>query len=136
MNKLSSQQEGITFLSIVFILGIIAIFVLFALRAFPLYNEKFQIVSAMQTVVNRTDATKLKNKSAGKAFLRAIAVTNITRFNDTNVKEYLKVEKPKKKGDPKILHLKFEASNVLFSDLSLTLKFDKKMELTGSGKGD
>lgn len=136
MKKLAANQQGITFLGLVFILGFIAIVVLFVLRAFPLYNEKFQVVAAMKSVVSRPDAPKLKTKEVHKYFMRNIQVTNVNRFDDKNVKDYVKVIKPKKKSDPKIMHLKYEATNKLFGDLNLMLKFDEQMPLSGASGGE
>ena len=131
MNKMATNQKGLTFIGLVFVLGFIAILVLFVLRAFPLYNEKFQVVSAMKSIVTRPDATELSNQEIRKYFMRNIAVTNITRFNSQNIKEYLQITKPKKRGEPKVLSLSYQATSKLFADLNLTLAFDEKMPLSG-----
>lgn len=135
MKKMAANQQGITFLGLVFVLGFIAIVVLFVLRAFPLYNEKFQVVAAMKSVVSRPDAAKMSTKDAHKYFMRNIQVTNINRFTDTNIKEYVKIIKPKKKKQPRELHVSYQATNKLFSDLQLMLLFDEKMPMTGNADG-
>lgn len=131
MRRMIKKQNGITAIGIMFVLAIIAGIVLIALRLFPLYNEKFQIQSALNSVVARPNAVNFTTKAAGKAFLTALAVTNISRFDDFNVKDYLVVIKPKKKGEPRMLHLKYEARNKFFADIHFLLVFDKKMPLTG-----
>jgi hypothetical protein len=131
MRRMIKKQNGLTGIGLMFILAMIAGVVLIALRLFPLYNEKFQIVSAMNSVVARPNATKFTTKKAGKAFLTALAVTNINRFDDNNVKESLVVLKPRKKGEPRMLHLHYESRNKFFADIQFLLVFDKKIPLTG-----
>ena len=131
MKKMPKNQSGLTFIGLVFILGFIAIVVLFVLRAFPLYNEKFQVVAAMKSVASRPDASELSTKDARKYFLRNMQVTNVTRFTSANIKDYVTIIKPKKRGEPKIMQVAYESSNKLFSDLNLMMAFDEKMPLSG-----
>ncbi len=136
MRKMISKQKGITGIGIMFVLVIIAGVVLITLRLFPLYNEKFQIVSALNSAVSRPGASEFNSKQAGKAFLTALAVTNINRFDSNNIKNYLEVIKPKKKGEPRMLHLQYEARSPFFADIQFVLVFDKTIPLTGPSTGE
>ena len=136
MRKLIRKQDGVTGIGIVLILAVLAGVVLIALRIFPLYNEKFQIVAAMNTVVSQAGSNKPTTKSASKAFMRAMAISNVERFTDYNIKEYLTVIKPEKKGKRRLLHLKYESRNVFFADIYFTLVFDKKIPFGESDTGD
>lgn len=129
------NEKGLTGMSILFVLAVLAGVVTMGLRLFPLYNEKFQIVSALNTVANQPDAASFTTKTAGKAFMKAINVTNINRFTDSKIKENLKVIKPKKKGEPRVLHMQYEATNKFVADIDFLLRFDKKIPLTGPGGG-
>ncbi len=92
------KQSGVTAIGIVLILVVLAGVVTIVLRLFPLYNEKFQIVAALNSIVSESDAAKMTTKRAGKSFMRAMSLTNIERFGDRTIKENLVVIKPKKKG--------------------------------------
>ncbi|MGF1670299.1 MAG: DUF4845 domain-containing protein [Balneolaceae bacterium] len=131
MNKLLKKQSGLTFLGLCFVLAFIAIVVLFTLRLFPLYNEKFQVEAAMRTVVSQPDADKKSVADTRSAFMRALAVTNIDRFTSRNIRDHVNIIKPSKAGEPPLLHVQYEATNKLFADLELLLKFDKTLPLTG-----
>jgi Tfp pilus assembly protein PilE len=126
------QQTGLTFIGLCFILSFIAIVVVFVLRLFPLYNEKFQIEAAMQTVVSQPDASKRNIADTRSAFMRALAVTNINRFNSQNLKDHVNIIKPAKSGQPPILHVQYQATNKLFADIQLLLSFDKQLPLTAT----
>lgn len=129
------HQSGLTFIGLCFILSFIAIVVLFVLRLFPLYNEKFQIEAAMQTVVSQPDAAKKNATEIRASFMRALAVTNINRFNNKNIKDLVNIVKPEKSGEPPLLQVKYQATNKLFADIQLLLTFDKKVPLGSSGAG-
>jgi len=135
MKNSLKQQSGITFMGLCFVLAFIAIVVIFTLRLFPLYNEKFQIEAAMRSVVSQPNAAKKTIVDTRKDFLKALSVTNINRFTDQTVKEYVMVEKPTKKDEQPMLHVKYNATNVLFSDIQLLMAFDKKIPM-GSAGGD
>lgn len=130
------RQSGITFWGLCFVLFFIGVLVLFTLRAFPLYNEKFQVLSAIDSVVSRPDASKLSDADVRKYFMRNIQVTNIDRFNDRNIRDHVTVIKPKNKREPRIMHVQYEARNDLFSDLDLILVFDVKKPLRGPSEGE
>jgi len=126
------QQTGLTFIGLCFVLSFIAIVVIFVLRLFPLYNEKFQIEAAMQTVVSQPDSAKRNITDTRGAFMRALAVTNINRFNNKNIKDHVNIIKPAKSGEPPVLHVQYQATNKLFADIQLLLSFDRKIPLSGS----
>jgi len=137
MRVMRARQCGMTFWGVLFIFGFIAIVVLFSLRAFPLYNEKMSVISAMNSVSQRPDSSKLTTKNIRKYFLRNIeATTNIERFTDQSVKQLVKVIKPRKKGQPRILHVKYQATSPLVAELYLLLEFDERMEIRGPNTGE
>jgi len=136
MKQSLKQQSGLTFIGLVFVLAIIAMVVLFVLRLFPLYNEKFQVEAAMQTVVNQPGAASRNINETRGAFMRALAVTNITRFTSNNVRDHVDIVKPARAGEPPLLHVKYQATNKLFADIQLLLDFDKQLPLSNTAGGN
>lgn len=137
MKSMRTKQGGITFIGLLLVFGFIALVVLFVLRAFPLYNERMQVMSAMNNVASRPDATKLSTKDVRRYFLRNIeATTNILIFTDQSVKELVKVVKPKKKGEPRLLQVTYQSKNKLVHKLQLLMEFDEKVPLRGPGEGE
>ena len=137
MKHASRKQQGMTLGGLIILLAFIAVLVTFAVRAFPLYNEKMQIVAALNSIASQPDAARLSEGEVRSRFLRNLtATTNIDRFNDRNIKEYLNVERPKKSGEPKVIHLAYESRNKLVADLNLLLVFDEKIPLRGNEGGN
>lgn len=137
MKQIRAYQQGMTLGGLIIVLGFIGVLVTFAVRAFPLYNEKFQIVSAMNAVASDPESGGKSETDIQRAFLRNIeATTNIQRFTDRSVKDYVHVIKPTKKGDPKVLQVTYQSSNILFADLKLLLEFDQKIPLQGNAEAE
>ncbi len=131
MNQPLKKQSGLTFIGLVFVLGMLAMVVLFVLRLFPLYNEKFQIEAAMQSVISQPDASSMSIADLRRNFLRAISVSNITRFNDANIKDHLDLVKATR-GQPAMLHIQYQSTNKLFADIQLLIDYNKQLPLDGS----
>ena len=129
MRNLLAKQRGMTFIGLVLVLGIVAILVLFILRAFPLYYERMQVVSAMESVANREGSSKFNEREAQNYFLKGIQITNIERFDEHNIKNFLTVEKAKDKSSPNLLHVKYDATNKLAGGLELLLHVDESMPM-------
>lgn len=132
MKQALNKQSGLTFIGLVFVLGVIAMVVLFVLRLFPLYNEKMQVEGVMQTVISQPDAASQSVSDLRRSFLRAITITNVTRFNDRNIKDHLDLVKPQQSGQPPSLHVHFQSTNKLFGDIQLLMTFDKQVPITGT----
>ena len=128
MKNLLKHQEGITFLGILIILGMLGCFFLFGLRAFPLYTEHFAIKQAMKGVAaqpykSRNSITKIRT-----LLLKNLDINSVYSFNSKNIK---KVTTLKKKKGKRILYFNNLKSERLFGDLYLTLKTDESIELPG-----
>jgi len=137
MKHMRARQEGLTVGGLMFVLAFIGAVVLFAVRTFPLYNEKMQIVSAINTVVSHPDSAGMSDKDIRDQFLKNMyATTNIRRFDAKNIKDFITIEKPKSAGDPKKLHLKYEARNKLVADLDLLLVVDQEFPVRGNEGGE
>lgn len=129
------QQRGMTFLGWCVVLALIGFFVLLTLRLFPLYNEKFIVISAMDSVAARPGIDKDKDKDVLKQFLRTVQVGGSTRFDDRSIRELAEIDKPETKGGYRTLTVQFEARNVFFQDIDFVLNFDRTVELTGKASG-
>ncbi len=133
MKNMRNKQNGIGFAGWCSILGILAFFVLLTLRVMPLYSEKFQIITAMESVANKPKAKGMSTTALRKLFQKNIdATTNSTRFDTTTIKGLVNVIKDKK-TKKRYLHVAYEGRNVFVKDLEFLLVFDHKVELGGSG---
>ena len=128
MKNLLKHQEGITFIGILVILGMLGCFFLFGLRAFPLYTEHFAIKQAMKGVASQPYKSRNSIAKVRRLLLKNLDINHVYTFNSKNIK---KVSTLKKKKGKQILYFKHTESKRLFGDLYLTLKIDESLELPG-----
>lgn len=132
MKNMRNKQYGIGFLGWSSILGVLAFAVLLGLRIFPLYNEKFTVIAAMNSVANQPNAAKMSSSDVRKYFQRNMELANTTRFTDKTTKDLAKVETDKK-TKKRYLHVVYEGRNEFIKDIKLLIEFDHRVELGGSG---
>lgn len=101
----SKKQQGITFITLLFILGLIAFFVLLALKITPIYMNHSKVVNALAAVENMDNVELLSkheiqtslSKRFNMNYVVGVERDNITitkRSNYVKVEiEYEKVEK-------------------------------------------
>ncbi len=131
MKYLSKNQNGMTFLGILVILAMLGCFFLFGLRAFPIYTEYFAMKQSMKAVANQPFSKRPNTLQTRVLLLRNLSLNNVYKFNEKNIK---KITKVKKKNGKRYLLVKYEAKNILFSNLYLSLKIDESIELPGGKK--
>lgn len=130
MRNFSGNQTGMTFIGIILMLGILACFVTFGLRLFPLYNEYLGIKSSMQSVLNQPADKRKSIRDMRKLFLKSAGLNSVYYFNGNNVRDHVNLKRSKD-GKKKYLHVEYENSNRLFKNIYLTVKTDQSMEIPG-----
>ena len=134
MNQMKQRQSGMTAIGYILVLGVLACAVLFTLRIFPLYSEYFSVVAGMKSTANQPKDRLKKTSDIRKILLRNLQLNNIERWNDFTIKDGATVIKPKKKGQPRILNVKYEARNVLFQNVYLLMVVDEKVAIGGGAE--
>jgi len=131
MQQMKNQQYGVGFWVWTAIVAVLACFILFAFRVFPLYNEKITVILNMESIYRRPNADKMTVKDIRKYFLRNMEIANTTRFTDQSVKKLATVS-TNKKTKKRYLRVAYEARNDLVKDIKLLLIFDHKVQLGGT----
>ena len=133
MKNITGKQQGMTFLGLLIVLGVIATFVFLGLRLYPLYYEKYQVLNAMKGAANQPNAGNMPKTELQRLFLRNLtATTNIDRFNKSNINKFLKIQNAKNK-EPKKLILAYEIRGPFFQDIELVMNFNSELPLVKSG---
>ena len=130
MKHISQRQGGMTALGICMILGMLACFVLFGLKAFPLYNEYALVKSSMESTINLPPAKRKTTKDIRKFFLRNVELNGVETFTDYNIKDMVTVKKSKD-GKTKYLNVKYQKSNNFFKNIFLMIDIDETLEIPG-----
>lgn len=126
------RQHGLTIQGLLIALVIIGVVIFVGLRLFPLYSEKFRVDGILESIAyGGSDAENLNSTQIYKRFLRNANIEGITRFDKTNIKNYLILNKPKRKNDPKTITMSYELRGPMVRDLDVVLIYNRTLELGG-----
>jgi hypothetical protein len=121
MNALPKHQQGLTFISLVFVLGLIAFFVLLALKIGPIYLDHGKVTSALAEIEKTPDIEEQSEAeirdSLGKRF-NINYVDDVTQNDITIVRHgnYLKVS------------IEYEVVRKIAGNLSVLVQFNDSIE--------
>ena len=122
MNTSPTSQHGLTFISLVFVLGLIASFVLLGLKIGPIYLDHSKVVSALADIKKTTDLEAQSEgeirSSLGKRF--DINYVNDVTQDDITItrhENYLKVA------------IEYEVVRKIAGNLSVLVEFNDNIEV-------
>ena len=121
MSFSNKGQRGLTFLSIIFILGLIAFFVLLTLKIAPIYMNHSKVVNALAALENMPDIDVMSkreiqmslNKRFNMNYVEKVGGDEITITKSSN---YTKVE------------IEYEVVEKLVGNLSVLVEFSDSFE--------
>ena len=122
MNISPKRQQGLTFISLVFVLGFIAIIVLLALKIGPIYLDHSKVVSALAEIEKTPDIEEQSeaqirdslNKRFNINYVYDVTQDDITITKQSN---YLKVA------------IEYEVVKPLVGNLSALVEFNDVIEI-------
>ena len=121
MSFSNKRQRGLTFLSIILILGLIAFFVLLTLKIAPIYMNHSKVVNALAALENMPDIDVMSkreiemslNKRFNMNYVEKVGGDDITITKSSN---YTKVE------------IEYEVVEKLVGNLSVLVEFSDSFE--------
>lgn len=128
------KQGGITFIGFIIVCGVLIFFAFLAMRLWPLINEKMKVDNALENVARRDDIANLSKKRIGGYILGSFAVEDVDQFETMkDMKDVFSVKKIKGKKK-RLMQMAYEIRRPLISNLDVVMKYDKKIEIDGSGQ--
>jgi hypothetical protein len=134
MTKLGNQR-GLSLTGLLFVCAVIGLVALLIMRLFPLYSESWKVYGAMKSVAAQPDIGSKSPKDIYLLLARNFAVTDVDRFDEHNLKDYVKIEKIKNSRD-RNLRFAYEGRGPFVHDLDLVLKFNKSIILPGKSAAE
>ncbi len=129
-----NKQKGVTFLGFLIVCGLMIFFAYLGMRLWPVYNEKIKIDGALETVAARPDIATLSKNKIGDYILGSFAVEDVDQFATLkDMKDVFSVKKIKGKKK-RIVRMAYEIRRPLFSNLDVIMKYDKSLEIDGTGR--
>ena len=123
--KTLKQQRGMTAIGWLIVLAMVAFFVLIGLRLFPIYIEKFSVVSSIESLKNEAQVTRKTNSEIKSLILKRFQINDVKNATRKNITI-------SKRGGVLTASVKYEVKTKLFGDLSLIAEFDESVEVIGN----
>ncbi|MCX7095791.1 MAG: DUF4845 domain-containing protein [Methylobacter sp.] len=122
MNLSAQRQQGLTLISLVFVLGLIGFFVLLTLKIVPIYLDHGKVQSALAALKEMPDIQTLSEPEIRESLTK--------RFNINYVYDVTKDEiKVIKHGDYLKVDIEYETVVKLVANLSLLAEFHDSFEV-------
>ncbi|MGZ5057930.1 MAG: DUF4845 domain-containing protein [Methylobacter sp.] len=122
MNLSPNRQQGLTFISLVFILGLIGFFTLLTLKIVPIYLDHGKVKSALAALKESPDIQTLSESEIRQSLAKRF---NINYVNDVTLDEIKVI----KHGDYLKVDIEYETVVKLVSNLSVLAEFHDSFEV-------
>lgn len=127
-----TRQRGTSLMGLLFWCVLIGGATLVVMKLFPLYNEKWKVVAAMQSVAAQPGIGEMSSFDIRKFILRNFEISDVDQFNEQNLQKVFKVLK-KKDGKGRIMHFEYEIRRSFFGELDIVMKLNEEIEIPGVG---
>ena len=124
MQSLPQRQRGLTFISLVFLLGLIGFFTLLILKIGPIYFNNSKVKNALAAVEESTDITKKTRREI---------LTSLDKRFDINYVEYVTHDDIKIIAQPGYVkvNVDYERVEPIMGNLSVLVEFHEGFEVGG-----
>ena len=121
MNVSSKRQQGLTFISLVFVLGLIAFFVLLGLKIGPIYLDHSKVVSALTEIEKTAHIEELSEAQIRNSLSKRF---NINYVNDVTQDDITVT----KQGNYLKVAIEYEVVRKIAANLSVLVEFNDVIE--------
>lgn len=122
MNVSSKRQQGLTFISLVFVLGLIAFFVLLGLKIGPIYLDHSKVVSALAEIEKTAHIEELSEAQIRNSLSKRF---NINYVNDVTQDDITVT----KQGNYLKVAIEYEVVRKIAGNLSVLVEFNDFIEV-------
>jgi len=124
MHRSSLKQRGMTFISMVLLLGLIAFFTMLVLKIAPIYFNHSKVVNALEAVENSTD---IASKS------RPEIISSLQKRFDMNYVDYVTMDDVHVQAQPGFVKVDIDYERVehMVGNLSVLVQFHEGFEVGG-----
>jgi hypothetical protein len=122
MNVSPKRQQGLTFISLVFVLGLIAFFVLLGLKIGPIYLDHSKVVSALAEIEKTAHIEELSEAQIRNSLSKRF---NINYVNDVTQDDITVT----KQGNYLKVAIEYEVVRKIAGNLSVLVEFNDVIEV-------
>lgn len=122
MDRQPKYQRGYTLISLIFMLGIFAFFVLLGLKIGPIYIDHSKVKNALAAIEKTTDIETLSEQEVRSSLDKRF---NLNYVADLNVQDVKII----KRGNYLKVQAKYEVVEKIVGNISVLVEFDDSFEV-------
>jgi len=123
----SNKQQGLTFIGLVFVLGLIGMIVLSALKVFPVYMEYFSVQRSIETLANDTEIKNMSVKKIRTLLAKKFNMNAVTSVNSGDAEI-------RKSGGEIVFNLDYEVRKEYIGNVDIVLSFSDEFKIDSNGR--
>jgi len=121
MNKNLKSQQGLTLISLIFVLGIFGFFVLLILKIGPIYLDHSKVLSALAAVEKSNDLSALSESEIRASLTKRFDMNYVKLATDKDAKIV-------KQGNYLKVNVDYEVVEKIVGNLSVLVEFHDSIE--------
>ncbi|WP_321163117.1 DUF4845 domain-containing protein [Methyloglobulus morosus] len=122
MDRQPKYQRGYTLISLIFMLGIFAFFVLLGLKIGPIYIDHSKVKNALAAIEKTTDIETLSEQEVRSSLDKRFNLNYVADLNTRDVKII-------KRGNYLKVQAKYEVVEKIVGNISVLVEFDDSFEV-------
>ena len=119
-----NRQRGLSFLSLIAIVGILGFAAVIGLKLIPIYMDTWKIDSVMNAVIDDPSINTQSRQEVIDSMLKRLDIDAVDAVNYTNYKESMTITKRKNQTT---INIYYKVTTPLIGNLSLVAEFDKSV---------
>jgi hypothetical protein len=119
-----NRQRGLSFLSLIAIVGILGFSAVIGLKLIPIYMDSWKIDSVMNAVIDDPSINTQSRQEVIDSMLKRLDIDAVDAVNYTNYKESMTITKRKNQTT---INIYYKVTTPLIGNLSLVAEFDKSV---------
>ena len=128
MRHSSRRPDGMTLISFIMVLVIVGCIAYLAMKLFPVYNDHWAVVKAMNQVAAEPGIQNKGPEAVRESVDRKLYISYVSAVKH----EHMTIDR--KDGQP-VLRIKYEVRDKVVANLDFVASFDDTVKLTGAGGG-
>lgn len=120
-----NTQKGMTFWSLLFVLGVLSFSLFVGFKLFPPYLDDFKVASALDSLAKQPDVGSLSKAGLAESLRKRIDIDNISHVDPV---KNLSLEN---RGRMRVIRVRYQPVIPLMFNISMLLEFDHTREVRG-----
>lgn len=124
--NLPSHQRGMGMMQLIFVVGIIIVLAIVALKIVPIYQENMSVMRSLNQVTDIPDVSTMTKSKLQNELMQLLSFNGVSAITPQNYNDYFTIIK---NADGRFIHVVYNREAKFVSNLYFMAKFDAMVPL-------